>query len=130
MKSNFSWSRTNFVTRLLYRFLNGCIIQLLAASLRRMMNKIINDAIFKNISTIYLQQLTTVKPLNSGHLRVFKNLSVIESWPLLGGNFKKIVTFGTKRFVRYSWHVRYLRFPLLGVFNVRAKPSLSTNSVK
>ena len=27
-----------------------------------------------------------VKPLNSGHLRVLKNLSVIERYPLLGGN--------------------------------------------
>ena len=27
--------------------------------------------------------------------------------PLLGGNLQKIVTFETKRFVRYSWHVRY-----------------------
>ena len=110
LKFNFSWSRTNFTTRLLYQFLNGCIIELLAASLRRMMNKIIIDAILK--------KLTTVKPLNSGHLRVFKNLSVIESCPLLGGNFKKIVTFGTKRFVRYSWHVGYLRCSLLEGFNV------------
>ena len=38
---------------------------------------------------------TTVKPLNSRHLRVLKNLSVIERCQLLGGNLKKIVTFGT-----------------------------------
>ena len=50
----------------------------------------------------------TVKPLKNGHLRVLKNLSVIEKCPLLGGNLKKTVTFGTKCFVRYSWHVRYL----------------------
>ena len=37
----------------------------------------------------------TVKPLNSGHLRVLKNLSVIKSCSLLGGNSKKIVTFRT-----------------------------------
>ena len=37
----------------------------------------------------------TVKPLNSGHLRILKNLSDIERCPLLGGNFKKIVTCGT-----------------------------------
>ena len=37
----------------------------------------------------------TVKPLNSGHLQIFKNMSFIERCPLLGGNFKKIVTFGT-----------------------------------
>ena len=39
-----------------------------------------------------------MKPLNSGHQRVLKNLSVTEGCPLLGGNFKKIVTFGTKMF--------------------------------
>ena len=39
------------------------------------------------------------------HLLVFKNLSV-ERCPLLEGNLKKINTFGTQRFVRYSWHVR------------------------
>ena len=31
-----------------------------------------------------------------------KNISAIEKRPLLGGNLKKIVTFGTKFFVRYS----------------------------
>ena len=56
--------------------------------------------------------------LNSGHLRVLKNLSVIERCPLLGDNFKKIVTFGTKPFVRYSRHVCYLGCPLLGGFTV------------
>ena len=25
----------------------------------------------------------------------------------MGGHFKKVVTFGTKRFIRYSMHVRY-----------------------
>ena len=60
----------------------------------------------------------TVKPLNSGQLRVLKNLSVIERCSLLGGKLKKIVTFGTKYFVRYSWHVRYLECPLLGGFTV------------
>ena len=50
----------------------------------------------------------TVKPLNRGHLRVLKNLSVTDRCPLLGGNSKKTVTYGTKHFVRYSRHVRYL----------------------
>ena len=59
-----------------------------------------------------------VKPLNSGHLQVLKNLSVIERCQLLGVNLKKIVTFGTKRFVRCSWHVRHLGCPLLGGFTV------------
>ena len=60
----------------------------------------------------------TVKPLNTGHLRVLKYLSVIKRCPLLGGNFKKIVTFRSKCFDRYSWHVRYLGCPPLGVFTV------------
>ena len=62
----------------------------------------------------------TVKPLNSGHLRVLKHLSVIERCPLLGDNFKKIAIFGTERFVRYSWHVRYLGCLLLGAFTVES----------
>ena len=49
----------------------------------------------------------TVKPLNSGHLRVLKKLFVIKRCPLLEGSLTKIVTFGTKHFVRYSRHVRY-----------------------
>ena len=48
-----------------------------------------------------------VKPLNSGHLLVLKNLSVIKRCLLLGGSLTKIVTFGTKHFVRCSRHVRY-----------------------
>ena len=34
---------------------------------------------------------------------------------------KKIVTFGTKRFVRYSWYVRYSGCPLLRGFTVYIK---------
>ena len=60
----------------------------------------------------------TVKPLNSGHLRVLKNLSVVERCPLLEGNLIKIATFGTKYFVCYSWHAGYLVCPLLGIFTV------------
>ena len=37
----------------------------------------------------------TVKPLNSGHLQALKNMSFIERCPLLGGNLRKILTFGT-----------------------------------
>ena len=63
--------------------------------------------------------INTVKPLNSGHLRVLKSLTVIKRCPLLGDNFKKIFTCGTKRFVCYSWHVRCLGCPLLGGFILR-----------
>ena len=45
-------------------------------------------------------------------------MSVIERCPLLGSNLKKIVTFGNKCFVSYSWHVRYLGCPLLRSFTV------------
>ena len=58
-----------------------------------------------------------VRPLNRGHLRVLKKLSVIEGCPLLVGNLKYILTFETKRFVCYSWHVRCLGCPL-GSFTV------------
>ena len=52
--------------------------------------------------------------LNSGHLRVLKIFSIIERCTLFGGDLKKTVILGTKCFVRYSWHVRYLECPLLG----------------
>ena len=54
----------------------------------------------------------TVKPLNSGHLRVFKNLSFIKRCPLLGGHLTKIVTFGTRHFIRYSKYFRYCEVSL------------------
>ena len=37
----------------------------------------------------------TVKPRNSEHMWVLKNLSVIERTPLLGRSLRKTVTFGT-----------------------------------
>ena len=67
---------------------------------------------------IFFVNFNSVKPLNSGHLPVLKNLSVIKRCPLLGGSLWKIATFGTKHFVRYSRHVRYLGCPLLGGFTV------------
>ena len=57
--------------------------------------------------------VSTVKPLNSRHLRVLKNLSIIKRCPLLGGSLIEIATFGTKHFVRCSRHDRYLEYPLL-----------------
>ena len=73
---------------------------------------------YKSILERSSYQSSTVKPLNSGHLRVLKNLSVIKRCPLLGGSLTKIVTFGTKHFVRYWRYVRYLGCPLLGGFTV------------
>ena len=49
--------------------------------------------------TFIAQYYNTVKPLNSRHLRVLQNTSVIERCPLVGGKLKKIVTSGTKCFV-------------------------------
>ena len=57
--------------------------------------------------------VSTVKPLNSRHLRVLKNLSIIKRCPLLGGSLIEIATFGTKHLVRCSRHDRYLEYPLL-----------------
>ena len=62
--------------------------------------------------------MTTVKYLNCRQLPVLKNLSVIERRPLLGASLTKIVAFGTKHFIRYSRHVRYLGCQLLGGFTV------------
>ena len=63
--------------------------------------------LFPWVATVYGRKYT-VKPLNSGQLRVLGNLPIIERCPLLGSNLRNIVTFGTERFVPYSWHVRYL----------------------
>ena len=71
-----------------------------------------------NYDDVSEEFLNTVKPLNSRHLRVLKKLSVIKRCPLLRGSLRNIVTFGTKHFVRYSRHVRYLGCPLLGGFTV------------
>ena len=60
------------------------------------------------VTNVLVTRDNTVKPLNSEHLWVLKNLPAIERCLLLGGNFKKIYPFGTKCFVRYLWHVRYL----------------------
>ena len=69
----------------------------------------------------------TVKPLNTGHLRVLKYLSVIGRCPLLGGNFKKIVTFGSKCFDGYSWHARYWEFSLYKETDSRVIQPLAPN---
>ena len=66
----------------------------------------------------YMKMQYSVKPLNRGNLRVIKNLSVIKKCPLLGGSLTKVFTFGTKHFLRYSRHARYLGCPLLGGFTV------------
>ena len=50
------------------------------------------------LKLIFLPLICTVKPPNSEHLRVLKNLSVIDRCPVLGENLTKIVTFETKRF--------------------------------
>ena len=55
-----------------------------------------------------------MKPLNSGHLRVLKSLFVMKRCLIVS----KIVSFGTKHFVRYSRHVHYLGCPQLGGFTV------------
>ena len=40
----------------------------------------------------------------------------------MGGNLKKIVTFGTKCFFHYSSRVYYSGYPLLGGFTVVVQP--------
>ena len=47
-----------------------------------------------------------------------KNLSVIKRCPQSRGSLTKIVIFGTKHFVRYSRHIRYLGCPLLASFTL------------
>ena len=85
-----------------------------------MYTKNIDYILFLFPSKEYLQLFVdyTLKPLNSGHLRVLKSLSVIERCPLLGENLTKIVIFGVKRLVHYPMYVSYLGYPLLGGFTV------------
>ena len=66
-----------------------------------------------------------MKALNSKHLQVVKNLSVIKRCLLLRGSLETTVTFGTKYFVRYSGHVRYWEVALY--FN---SPQLAINKNK
>ena len=65
------------------------------------------------------KKLNAVKALNSGHLEVLQNLSVIKRCPLSGGSLTNIVIFGNKTFVCYSSYVLYLGYPLLGNFTVK-----------
>ena len=65
------------------------------------------------------KKLNAVKALNSGHLEVLQNLSVIKRCPLSGGSLTNIVIFGNKTFVCYSRYVLYLGYPLLGNFTVK-----------
>ena len=60
----------------------------------------------------------TERTLNGGNLRILKILSFIKRCLLLGCSLTKSVTFGTKHFVHYSRHVRYLECPLFGGFTV------------
>ena len=55
----------------------------------------LSDSLMRLRACVYQRVGNTVKPLNSGHLRVIKILTVIDRSPLLGGNLKKIVPFGT-----------------------------------
>ena len=90
-----------------YSSVNVCILMLLIEHL-------VHEVLRKTT-----RLLVAVKPLNSGHLLVLKNLSIIDRCPLLGGNLKKIVTFWTK------WFVRYLRCPLLAGFTLVTSKYLS-----
>ena len=54
----------------------------------------------------------TVKPLNSGHLRVLKSLSVIKRCPLLGGSLQRLSRLGLNILSAIQgmpaiWDVRY-----------------------
>ena len=60
----------------------------------------------------------TAKPLNSGHLLILKYFSIIKRCPLYRGSLIKIVSVGTKHFVGYSRHVRYLKYRQLRGFTV------------
>ena len=96
------WGR--FLT--VFQFFTGCPIYIMS---------IIKNKIYKEYP---VNSINTAKPLNSGHLRFFKKLSIIERCPLLGGNLKRVLTFGIQSFFRYSRHVRYFECPLLGGFTV------------
>ena len=61
-----------------------------------------------------------MKPLNSGHLRVLKNVSFIERCPLLRGNLKKLSHLGLNVLpaihgMSAIWDVRYWEVSLYGI---------------
>ena len=63
------------------------------------------------------KKLNTVKALNSGHLEVLQNLSVIKRCPLSGGSLTNIVIFGNKTFFAIQgmssiWDIRYWEISL------------------
>ena len=65
------------------------------------------------IKILYLPlKIITVKPLNSGHLRILQKF--VRYWEVI----EKNVSFGIKHLFRYSWHVLYLGCQLLGGFTV------------
>ena len=56
---------------------------------------------------IETESLYTVKTLNSGHLRVLKNLSIIESCSLLGGKLSKLCPlFGMSAIGRFHCMIK------------------------
>ena len=62
-----------------------------------------------------------------GKLRTtVKNFSAIKGCTVLGGSLMKIVTFGTKRFVRFSRHVRYWEVSLYLI----TKKNLASDQLK
>ena len=72
-----------------------------------------------NFQDVIFKWIRTYREIfKSALVYLSKNLSVIEWCRLLGGNLKKIITFGTQHFVRNPWHVRYLACPVLEGFTV------------
>ena len=59
--------------------------------------------------------MVIAKPLNSGNLRVLKNLSIIERYPQLGGDLKRLLHLGINLLsaihgMSAFWDVRYWEF--------------------
>ena len=75
-----------------------------------------------NFFQLFTECIYNTTIISEGLRRVLSTLNVtfahINFLQTKGGNLKKTVTFGTKRFAHYSWHFRYLGRPLLGGFTV------------
>ena len=76
-----------------------------------------------------------MKPLNSGHLRVFKVLSVIKRCPLLGGSLTKMShlrqnILSAIQGMSAIWDVRYWQVSLYYLVLIKIQSHLTAQSIK
>ena len=76
-----------------------------------------------------------MKPLNSGHLRVFKVLSVIKRCPLVGGGLTKLSHLGQNilsaiQGMSAIWDIRYWEVSLYYLVSIKIRSHLTAQKMK